>query len=274
MKAFVRPTVNLEPSAEEELRTLPELVKFHSLNNPDHLFCLQAQKNAIGDGHLFTELNYKQLEQAIIHCQIWLTVNIAEINISVRDEDSTITKCSPVALFMESNYGLAVYALSLMGLGIPVVLLSTRLSPLSVYHLLRTTCAKAVIVSPRLKHVISDALVSGRDYRATNQEGTYALNVKVYDAAAYDVFLSIGKERLDGNITHSHHYVSESDKNVLILHSSGTTGLPKPIYCSHRHLLGFTRCHEFTSDEVAQGLAISTSPFFHVSFQILQLGIV
>ena len=56
----------------------------------------------------------------------------------------------------------------------------------------------------------------------------------------------------------------DGDRNVLILHSSGTTGLPKPIYTSHKYLLSFVTCHAFQSEDSAQGLNLSTLPLYHV----------
>lgn len=59
--------------------------------------------------------------------------------------------------------------------------------------------------------------------------------------------------------------VLEDDRNVLILHSSGTTGLPKPIYLAHRYMLGYATCHEFpeTDDQTLRGVTLSTLPLFH-----------
>lgn len=69
----------------------------------------------------------------------------------------------------------------------------------------------------------------------------------------------------EGSICHLGHYVEEHDRNVLILHSSGTTGLPKPIYQSHRWLLSFATCHEFSPDAEKLSLSLSTLPLYHVS---------
>jgi acyl-coenzyme A synthetase/AMP-(fatty) acid ligase len=53
--------------------------------------------------------------------------------------------------------------------------------------------------------------------------------------------------------------IQEDDRNVLILHSSGTTGLPKPIYLAHRYLLGYAACHRFAEDEVVNSPNVSDS---------------
>ncbi|KAL8919503.1 MAG: hypothetical protein Q9172_004957 [Xanthocarpia lactea] len=182
MGPFLRPTINLEPTEGECLRTLPELVNFHSLHNPDHLFCLQAEENGNADGYIFTEIRYGQLREAIVRCQGWLEDCLKETEPPIRNEDGTFTKSSPVALFMESNVGMTVYVLSLIGLGMPVVLLSTRLSPLSVGHLLRETNAQAVLVSPRLRSVVSEALASGADLEPGKDKSFCVSKIKIAKA--------------------------------------------------------------------------------------------
>jgi nucleoside-diphosphate-sugar epimerase len=55
----------------------------------------------------------------------------------------------------------------------------------------------------------------------------------------------------------------ELDSTILLLHSSGTTGLPKPIPLTHRQLLFAVSCHDFATEEQAQSLNVSTLPLFH-----------
>lgn len=49
----------------------------------------------------------------------------------------------------------------------------------------------------------------------------------------------------------------------LILHSSGTTGLPKPIYLTNRYLLQYASCHEFSPQEHIDWSNLSTLPLYH-----------
>lgn len=57
--------------------------------------------------------------------------------------------------------------------------------------------------------------------------------------------------------------VDERNRNAVILHSSGTTGLPKPIYMAHRYLLGYAACHEISPAEDATWINMSTLPLYH-----------
>ncbi|ORY66160.1 uncharacterized protein BCR38DRAFT_511934 [Pseudomassariella vexata] len=137
---------------------------------------------------------------------------------------------------MESHVGLAVYVLACMGMGVPVVLLSARLSAPAVHHLVRETGAKLILVSQRLLPLASEAFpgVEGDGKEEVDENGVAIRPVLGYET-------------------------------VLVLHSSGTSGLPKPIPCSHRYFLGYATCHTFNSQEEAHGLTVSTLQFFHVS---------
>ena len=57
----------------------------------------------------------------------------------------------------------------------------------------------------------------------------------------------------------------ELDRNAIILHSSGSTGLPKPIYHGHKYLLNYAACHTFDENADVSGVSVSTLPLFHVS---------
>ena len=66
--------------------------------------------------------------------------------------------------------------------------------------------------------------------------------------------------------------VNEKNRNAIILHSSGTTGLPKPIYMAHRYILGYAACHEFDPAEDATWVNMSTLPLYH-GFGLLAPGL-
>jgi acyl-coenzyme A synthetase/AMP-(fatty) acid ligase len=87
----------------------------------------------------------------------------------------------------------------------------------------------------------------------------------VYTQIPYQFFLQDQSSYTDRNVFVEQHYISDDDRNVFILHSSGTTGLPKSICCSHRYLLGYSTCHDFPVESEAQGMNITTLPLYHVS---------
>lgn len=255
MAAFIPPTLSLDPTACSAIRTLPELVDFHGEKNHQHPFCLQFT----GDDHP-VQVRYKRLQHAIVRCQAWLEDQVIDLHPPTVDTDGRVKKCPPVAILMESHVGLAIYVLACMGKGIPVVLLSARLSAPAVRHLIQETGARLILVSPRLQSLASEA------FSADDEEKN---RIAIRLVAEYKALLEEGQladaDRPVACIAHPNHFVSEEDRQVLILHSSGTSGLPKPIPCSHRYFLGYATCHSFSSDEEARGLTISTLPLFHVS---------
>ena len=59
--------------------------------------------------------------------------------------------------------------------------------------------------------------------------------------------------------------VSCSDQvGALILHSSGTTGLPKPILLANRYMLGYAACHRLEPEQCLNRPNVSTLPMYHV----------
>lgn len=58
----------------------------------------------------------------------------------------------------------------------------------------------------------------------------------------------------------------------VILHSSGTTGFPKPIYLTKRYLLQYAACHEFPPSEEIGWINLSTLPLYH-GFGLLAPGL-
>ncbi|KAL4961548.1 uncharacterized protein BDV14DRAFT_192236 [Aspergillus stella-maris] len=234
-----------------DARSLPELIEFHARENPHHRFCIQAQRNA--DIPLL-EVTYAQLKDAILRCQDWLRDSLPGIRLENERKDK------PVGLLMDSDLTLVIYLFALLGLGVPTVLLSTRLSAEAVKHLAQKTRTSGILVSTRLDGTASEALA------AWDVDDSECSPPSKYYPAAYKHFLA--EEEPSSTLTErpvarENHYTSESDCNVLILHSSGTTGLPKPIYTSHRHYLSFALCHEFKTEEEMLSPTLSTSPLFH-----------
>ncbi|KAL4783812.1 hypothetical protein BJX76DRAFT_357597 [Aspergillus varians] len=249
LESFQRPAIRLypEPGETEHIRTLIEVIEFNAQANPDHLFCLQAKKNPGSPVPWLVSVSNHQLKTAISRCATWLRANL-QLQLPTVAEDGSVTKGAPVALLMESDIGLLLYEMALIGLGVPVLLLSARLSATAIQSLLQRTSASAIIASRRLE--------------STAREAAQAL--PVYSPLGFETLLASQEGLLDScSICHPYHHISESDRDVLILHSSGTTGMPKPIYVSHRHLLSFVNCHNLYLESEAQGVNLSTLPLYH-----------
>ena len=137
------------------------------------------------------------------------------------------------------------------------VLLSIRLSPQAIRHLLEETQAKNIIVSSRTRSTVEHSLAV-----QVNAE------VSLHEARPLESLLQDSEDPIFESKAYcrrTKQCVREDDCNVLILHSSGTTGLPKPIRLSHRYMLGYAACHELPTneDESLHGINLSTLPLFH-----------
>ena len=136
-----------------------------------------------------------------------------------------------------------------------MALLSARLSASAIAHLIERVEVKRVIISSHTSRVANEA--SG----IIEKKGLDA--VSLIESAPFD-FLVNGKQVLNDHL-HPHTPSYELDTNAIILHSSGSTGLPKPIYHAHEYLLNYATCHKFLPGEDTTRVCTSTLPLFHVS---------
>ncbi|MCJ1251516.1 hypothetical protein MMC30_008751, partial [Trapelia coarctata] len=154
---FRRAKIDLK-SPDGKVRTVPELIDYNVKHNRNHAFCVQSRKQEGPVPYGFRTISNLELKHAILKCSNWLLTAIAELELPFEGDDGTTFKGLPVALLVDSDFGLLLHLLSMMSLGVPVVLLSARLSPTAIHHLLVKTSSRALIVSPRLKHSAKQAL--------------------------------------------------------------------------------------------------------------------
>ena len=98
------------------------------------------------------------------------------------------------------------------------VLLSIRLSPNAVRHLLSETSAASIIASPRMLSGTRNAIVGSKASESSS--------VTVQEATPFAKFTSseIAAHLPLQRISKIPSAIREDDRDVLILHSSGTTG--------------------------------------------------
>ena len=107
------------------IQTVPELIEYNARENASHPFCIQSRKSGT-DGSSsdweFITISHLQLKQSILRCSSWLCEGIEGMRLPRKNSttDQEFVKGPPVALFMESDFGLLVHQLSLVSLGVPV----------------------------------------------------------------------------------------------------------------------------------------------------------
>ncbi|KAI1394167.1 L-aminoadipate-semialdehyde dehydrogenase [Hypoxylon trugodes] len=145
-----------------------------------------------------------------------------------------------VAILGPSNFEYIITMLGLTRIGFAVFFLSTRLSIEAYTALLGQTGCRKIVVAPNYAGTVDQI------------------------AEKYDIFQCtlIDSTILKGANSNSHRFQrpveikDEAQKIAFIVHSSGSTGLPKPIYQNHRSCL--------TNYSVGSGMrAFITLPLYH-----------
>jgi acyl-CoA synthetase (AMP-forming)/AMP-acid ligase II/nucleoside-diphosphate-sugar epimerase/acyl carrier protein len=265
----VRPRHRQLPPVEGDngdVKTLAELIEFNAKYNPHHVFCLQTLPGF--DQHKTEEENFLYIthsgfRDAIGTCQEWLLKNIPEIQLPSKDEKGAFQKGPTIAVFMESDICLLTYLAALIGLGVPVLLLSARLSGTAIENLLRKTDARWILTTKRLQHKGEEGA------GLMKEEGD--LKPSIHLRAEFGELYKHERSTQARSICTPGHYIDEFDRRVLILHSSGTTGLPKPIFQGNRYVLGYAACQNLP-ESFAGRRNVSTLPLYH-GFGLLAPGL-
>jgi acyl-CoA synthetase (AMP-forming)/AMP-acid ligase II len=154
-----------------------------------------------------------------------------------------------VALLGASNldYLVSVYALSKLGL--TILFMSTRISDAAYKHLLQKTNCSDIIIQPAFEKTMNRV----RD--------DYPLPLNVIKMVDSSIYNPSGAQNIPAENTgfdHGFDHSLETEKPLWIIHSSGSTGLPKPVASTHRAALSTARLLSATTLN-----AFITLPLFH-----------
>ncbi|KAJ0100687.1 hypothetical protein J7T55_010622 [Diaporthe amygdali] len=267
-RGFKAAAIRLKQTASSRgAQTIPELIDYNARVNPDACFCVQAVKPVGARPRNYVIFTMRQLRYAVLWCSKELRACLTGLEITnvsaetVPGPDHTFhVRPDPVALFMDSDISLLVYLFSLLALGVPVALVSIRLNPASIQHLLTVVKAQTVITSPRLVRTVESAFDTTR---TTYGLGAASVHIATDFQSPNPGPANVEPSPLDATICSPGHFVTGEDRNVVILHTSGSTGLPKPIHHSHKMLLGYASCYRRTGAEDMGGLNLSMLPLYH-----------
>ncbi|CAK5265953.1 unnamed protein product [Mycena citricolor] len=144
--------------------------------------------------------------------------------------------------------------------------ISHRNSPAAIVHLIKATGAHRILTTHASYGHVIETLCA--DIAA--QDPTYELSVEEMPSLGA-LFPRLGRECQEDAFTPYPTLTSPSTDTALILHSSGSTGFPKPIPLSHRALIetvSFGSLKSLTDE--ASRIAVGHLPPFHTMGNLLQ----
>ncbi|PVH97861.1 NRPS-like enzyme [Periconia macrospinosa] len=201
----ITPIPAAKVSAEEDILTVDSLVRQRAKASP-HAIAVAYPRSGID----YVEYTLQQLDvfayRVARYYQSWIP-----------SRASSAEKPITVALFGPSNFDYLVSMLALAKLGHTVLFLSTRLSSAAIESLVEATGSTYLLADPRLLGVASTVQGNKIPLKVSGIAGPshYDYPIEVYADTRLD-------HQLDPNL--------ETKYNIFIIHSSGSTGLPKPIY--------------------------------------------
>ncbi|RFU34185.1 hypothetical protein B7463_g2153, partial [Scytalidium lignicola] len=138
---------------------------------------------------------------------------------------SSSEKAAVVGLLGNSDFNYVISMLALTKLGHTVLLLSPRISQSAYSHLLTTTGSKYLLYQPSFRQ------------KATDMQKSFP-ELVIRESMSLSSYGGAIKDSMDTFVTPHFDMDKENFQVTWIHHSSGSTGLPKPIYITHKAALG------------------------------------
>lgn len=238
-----KPSLNLA-----EVHTFDQLLRAQALRIPTEPYILYPKSGAQFEEYTVSQINNFAYRAAKKYSKAILP----------RTKSSSPPRT--VALLGVSNLDYAVSMFALSKLGWTILFLSTRISDAAYKHLFAKTNCSDIIVQASFEKTIA---------RIKND---FPLPLNVFPMAGKDIYDPIGTrdEQIPVEETafdQGFDHIQETQKTLWIIHSSGSTGLPKPVGTSHRAALNTAKL--ISEHNMA---AMITLPLYHAYGVITMAG--
>ncbi|KAG7134648.1 Non-canonical non-ribosomal peptide synthetase ascB like protein [Verticillium longisporum] len=194
---------------DSTIQTVDELVRRRARSHPDKVIVSYPST-----GIEYVDYTMRQLD-------VFAYRAAKSYQQSLPTRRSSAEKPMTVAVIGPSNFEYLITMLALTKLGHTTLFLSTRISQEAVENLIKTTGAQVLIADPR--------------HAATAEVARKSLpgleTLEIVNSSAFDFEIEVHADtQLDAHLDPA----IETNNRVYIIHSSGSTGLPKPIYQTHK----------------------------------------
>ncbi|KAK6422795.1 hypothetical protein LTR95_016617, partial [Oleoguttula sp. CCFEE 5521] len=223
----------------ETFLTIDGLLRSHAARpNQAPLVCYPVQTSSDFEQHTAADID----RYVDIACEFYVKHGLSPA-------DSALDKAPVVALLTPSSFEVVVAFFALNRLGYAVLFLSTRLTAPAYARLMGMVDCNAIIVSSKLENVARDI--------ALERPGCAKLPMlRREDWLGRPVAQPVTRKGLDTT--------KEASKIAWVLHSSGSTGFPKPILLTNLQCLA-----NFRKSFALRSFCVS--PLFH-SHALMELG--
>ena len=148
--------------------------------------------------------------------------------ITIPPRSSSSQTATVVGLLGPSNFDYLITMLALTKLGHTVLFLSTRISPAAYVSLLKATGAKHLLTDDSFQNLAETLLSKVPSLKTAG----------IAKHTVYDGEVVVGMTPIDTCLTDQLDPEAEKNQLAWIIHSSGSTGLPKPIFQTQTAALG------------------------------------
>ncbi|KAJ5222267.1 uncharacterized protein N7469_008507 [Penicillium citrinum] len=227
-------------------RTPLRIIDSIAANNPDTLYCIHPVSNDISEG--WVNVNFKALVNAINRTAVWIQENV-----------TSSTEPETIAYVGANDIRYVAFIFACMRLRHTALLLSTRNSEQASRHILTATKSTKIVYSSERNRQIEELNGADASLKTVQLPGLWELFDRDGESPA-----PVVNEPVE----------DAEDRVAIYIHSSGTTGMPKPVPMTNGYLMTIEHIGampvpegRLTSLSPGSGpgnLHFTMSPFFHL----------